>query len=169
MDIDIPDPGPPSRSIPTRRRLSLDSEAPTRPTAALSQSSVPDSPGGESAPTRGTPQKTRSGPRVSPHRANHLSSSDARPFKCPFDTCAEHPGWSSKSSLAGHLKAITSVHKSARHLISSPRWACGYAKHAGPSTWAAPAAKATAAQNWSRMNEQLKQLAASPLWHRNQS
>ena len=79
------------------------------------------------APKQTTPQKNRLPPRVSPHRANHLSATDARPFKCPFDTCAEHQGWSSKSSLAGHLNAIhvrAQICPPSEFLLTMGMWVC---------------------------------------------
>ncbi len=100
---------------------------------AATESTHPQLPTSQ-APTHSTPQKTRLPPRVSPHRANHLSSADARPFRV-LSTPA-------LSTRVGHLNPhspdtstrSTFAHKSARHLFSSPRWACRFAKHAGLST-----------------------------------
>ena len=72
------------------------------PSSSSSGRVVPEAAAG---PWPGTPPPTRTKlpPRASPARAQ---PADARPFKCPFDSCLGHQGWSSKSALAGHLNSI---------------------------------------------------------------
>jgi hypothetical protein len=55
--------------------------------------------------TRDPFTQTPHGSPYQPSPPELLQPSDARSFKSPFDPFQDNPGWSSKSSLAGHLNA----------------------------------------------------------------